>query len=149
MKREISITYKGTNYSLSLDRQGSSVIVTHGGKEYHVAIPSELASPPTPIQKASQSSSHSVGASSPSTTSLTNAGSPSSDSTTVAAPMAGTIKEIVAKPNTAVSIGDVIIIMEAMKMEVTISSKNDGNIKKILVAIGDNVSQGQPLAEME
>lgn len=64
------------------------------------------------------------------------------------APMPGKITAI-KKASGNVSIGDVVIMMEAMKMEYSLKANKDGNIKKILVKEGDQVTQGQLLVEIE
>jgi 3-methylcrotonyl-CoA carboxylase alpha subunit len=45
----------------------------------------------------------------------------------------------------AVKKGEALLIMEAMKMEHTISAPHDGEIAEILYAVGDQVSEGAQL----
>ncbi len=63
----------------------------------------------------------------------------------VGAPMAGTIFKINVTPGQQVQDGDVILIMEAMKMETEVRSTHSGTIVSIEVREGDAVSVGQPL----
>ncbi len=65
--------------------------------------------------------------------------------TSVGAPMAGTIFKINVSPNQVVKDGDVILIMEAMKMETEVRSSHSGTIVSIEVKEGDAVTVGQPL----
>ncbi len=65
--------------------------------------------------------------------------------TSVGAPMAGTIFKISVTPNQHVEDGDVILIMEAMKMETEVRSSHSGTIVSIEVKEGDAVTVGQPL----
>ena len=65
--------------------------------------------------------------------------------TSVGAPMAGNIFKIQVTPNQMVNDGDVILIMEAMKMETEVRSSHKGKIISIEVKEGDAVSVGQPL----
>ena len=44
---------------------------------------------------------------------------------------------------------DTIIVLESMKMEIPIVAPQDGNLKKILVAEGDAIMEGQDVAIME
>ena len=44
---------------------------------------------------------------------------------------------------------DTIIVLESMKMEIPIVAPQDGILKKILVAEGDAVTEGQDVAIME
>jgi len=65
--------------------------------------------------------------------------------TSVGAPMAGTIFKLSVTPNQHVEDGDVILIMEAMKMETEVRSSHSGTIVSIEVKEGDAVTVGQPL----
>lgn len=66
----------------------------------------------------------------------------------ILAPMPGKITAI-KKASGDISLGDVVIMMEAMKMEYSLKANIAGKIKKISVAVGDQVTQGQLLAEIE
>jgi len=63
----------------------------------------------------------------------------------VAAPMAGNIFKIQASVDQTVNDGDVILIMEAMKMETEVRSSQSGTIVSIEVKEGDAVAVGQAL----
>jgi len=65
--------------------------------------------------------------------------------TSVGAPMAGNIFKINVTPNQHVKDGDVILIMEAMKMETEVRSTHSGTIVSIEVREGDSVDVGQAL----
>jgi nitrogen regulatory protein PII len=45
--------------------------------------------------------------------------------------------------------GDVILVIEAMKMNTSIAAPGNGKITAIPVAVGDSVREGQVLAELE
>jgi len=64
---------------------------------------------------------------------------------TVDAPMPGTIVEVRAKPGAAVSRGDELCTLEAMKMRNSIRSPRDGEIEAVLVAAGAKVAYGDAL----
>ena len=67
----------------------------------------------------------------------------------VEAPLPGNIVKINIKEGDAVSKGQTIMIMEAMKMENNILAEKDGTVSKINVSEGDTVLQGDVLAEIE
>lgn len=67
----------------------------------------------------------------------------------VEAPLPGTITELMVKPGDVVKREQVLILMEAMKMENRVLAEAEGRVKNILVKEGDAVLQGQPLIEME
>ncbi len=67
----------------------------------------------------------------------------------IPAPMAGKILDIRVKEGDAVKKGDILIILEAMKMENEIHAPEDGKIKEIKVKAGDNVNRDEVLIVME
>ncbi|KUO68248.1 MAG: acetyl-CoA carboxylase biotin carboxyl carrier protein subunit [Clostridia bacterium BRH_c25] len=64
---------------------------------------------------------------------------------TVTAPMPGTILSISVKAGDAVKKGQVLCILEAMKMENEIMAGGDGTVASVAVSQGDSVSTGQVL----
>ncbi len=58
----------------------------------------------------------------------------------VAAPMPGAISSIAVEAGQVVSAGDVLLTIEAMKMETTVHALRDGKIAEILVAVGSQIS---------
>ena len=60
----------------------------------------------------------------------------------------GTILDIKVKAGAAVKAGDVVMILEAMKMENEISAPQDGTIASIDVRKGDTVNSGDVLYTM-
>lgn len=63
----------------------------------------------------------------------------------VVAPLAGNVFKLLVRPGDSISEGDVIVIMEAMKMETEIRSTASGTIQDILVKEGDAVQSGQTM----
>jgi 3-methylcrotonyl-CoA carboxylase alpha subunit len=61
------------------------------------------------------------------------------------APMPGKIVALVAKPGTLVSKGTALLVMEAMKMEHTITAPADGTLAEFLFGFGDQVAEGAEL----
>ena len=59
--------------------------------------------------------------------------------------MSGTILKTLVKPGDAVKNGQVVLILEAMKMENEIFSPCDGTIKEVCVNEGTAVQPGQTL----
>ena len=68
---------------------------------------------------------------------------------TVASPIAGVVAEVSCKPGDSINQGDVLMIIEAMKMNNSITAPTSGRIKAVPVAAGDSVRQGQTLVEFE
>ena len=67
----------------------------------------------------------------------------------VEAPLPGSIFQLKVKEGDVVKKGDVLLIMEAMKMENNILAEVDGTVKTVKVKVGDTVLQGDILVEIE
>lgn len=71
---------------------------------------------------------------------------PAAGAAKVTAPMPGTVLEVKVAPGQAVNAGDVIMILEAMKMENEIVAPNAGTIDTIPVSAGAAVNTDDVLA---
>jgi 3-methylcrotonyl-CoA carboxylase alpha subunit len=61
------------------------------------------------------------------------------------APMPGKVVAVLASSGKEVKKGEPLVIMEAMKMEHTISAPSDGLVEEVLYQVGDQVADGAPL----
>ena len=66
----------------------------------------------------------------------------------VKAPLAGTVVKVLVQPGQAVTEGEAIIILEAMKMETSISAPSTGNIIEVRIQAGDNCVVGDVLVTL-
>ncbi len=64
------------------------------------------------------------------------------------APLAGTIWKVIATEGRAVAEGDVLLILEAMKMETEIRAAQAGTVRGIAVKSGDAVAVGDTLLSL-
>ncbi|MBQ2847617.1 MAG: biotin/lipoyl-binding protein [Clostridia bacterium] len=71
---------------------------------------------------------------------------PVAGGTNITAPMPGTILSVNATPGSTVNAGDVIMILEAMKMENEIVAPCAGTVKQVLVSKGSTVETDAVLA---
>ncbi len=67
----------------------------------------------------------------------------------IKAPMPGIILNIMVKENQQVVEGEILLLLEAMKMENAITAHKNGIIKKIKTTIASTVEKGQLLIELE
>ena len=67
----------------------------------------------------------------------------------ILAPMPGSILEIDVKKGESVSKGDILIVLEAMKMENEITAAQSGTVKDIKVRVGDSVDAEDVLLVIE
>jgi len=104
-------------YTVELEGKAFVVKVSEGGDISHVAT--------TAPQAASQA-----------------APAPAISGTPVTAPMAGNIWKVVATEGQTVAAGDVLFILEAMKMETEVKAAQAGTVRGICVKAGDAVAVG-------
>ena len=109
---------KAEQYSVKVDGKVYDVVVAQGGELKEVTLKDSELIP--------QSASASAGE-------------------TLNAPLAGNIFKVKVKPGQTVNEGDVVIIMEAMKMETEIRAAHSGTVAEVLVAEGDSVATGDAL----
>jgi len=67
----------------------------------------------------------------------------------VIAPMPGQVKLVNVAPDDAVTAGDALVVMEAMKMEHTLAAPRDGSVEEILASVGDQVEDGAILLRLK
>ena len=124
MKKEEGNSNMGSgNYTVVVDGQKFSVQVAEGDANIQVtAVNGESAQASTPAPKAS------------------------GDDVSIKALLPGSVWKIVANPGQSVHEGDVILILESMKMEIDVVAPRGGVIKSINVATNDTVVEGQVVA---
>lgn len=72
----------------------------------------------------------------------------SNGSATITAPMPGTILKVNVATGSSVKKGDVLMILEAMKMENEIMAPNDGTVSSVSVSVGGTVETGAVLCTL-
>lgn len=122
------ITLSGKTYEVEVEN-GEAILLD----EYEAVAPAPAA--PAPAAPAATSA---PAAASP-------AAVPAGPGETIAAPMPGNILKINVSAGQAVKAGDVLIILEAMKMENEIVAPHDGTVSQIVTSVGAVVDTGTPL----
>lgn len=67
----------------------------------------------------------------------------------IRAPMPGLVQSLPAKPGQAVAKGDILIVLEAMKMEHSLSAPAAGTVARLHIKQGQQVDDGALLVELE
>jgi glutaconyl-CoA/methylmalonyl-CoA decarboxylase subunit gamma len=127
--RQFNITVNGIGYQVSVDEVAAGSVAVSAP----VATPAPIAAP-APV----------AAAAAPAPAAAPKA-APVSGGTKITSPMPGNILDVRCKPGDAVKSGDVLLILEAMKMENEIMSASDGTVKQVLVSKGAVVSSGDLL----
>lgn len=119
--KNYTITVNGTVYDVTVEENGAGVSAPA------VSAP-KAAAPKTVAPKAAPAAGQ--------------------GSVKVNAPMPGKILSVKASAGQAVKKGDVLLVLEAMKMENEIVAPQDGTVAGINVAAGDSVEAGAVLASL-
>ena len=125
------ITLKGTTYEVEVEK-GEAMILD----EYEAKAPVPPAPAAAPVVVAAAPAAAAPVAAAPAAPA---AGTP------VTSPLPGNIFAIKVKEGDAVKAGDVLIVIEAMKMENEVCAPSDGVVKQIAVAKGQLVATGDTL----
>ena len=67
----------------------------------------------------------------------------------IASPVTGTVWKILTQEGQQVKAGDILIVIEAMKMEIAVEAALSGTVERILCRQGDGVSAGQLLVVLQ
>ena len=118
----------------------SSVIVEVDGKRLEVSLPSKM------LQSGSQ---FATGGRAPKRNISSHHSSSGAGDKSIKAPMQSTVVKLAVNAGDKVVEGDQILVLEAMKMEQSITSPRDGVIKTVKVAVGETVPSGTVLIEFE
>lgn len=73
------------------------------------------------------------------------AAAPAAGAATIKAPIPGVIQEVNVKEGQTVKKGDVLFVLEAMKMKNNITATHPGTVASVNVSKGDSVTHGQVL----
>ncbi|WP_093798146.1 biotin carboxylase N-terminal domain-containing protein [Streptomyces sp. Wb2n-11] len=123
------------------DESGRETIVVEvGGKRLEVSLPSSLgmslartglAAGAKPKRRAAKKSG------------------PAASGDTLASPMQGTIVKIAVEEGQQVSEGDLVVVLEAMKMEQPLNAHRSGTVKGLAVEIGASLTSGAVICEIK
>lgn len=121
------------------DQPRQTVVVEVGGRRLEVSLPGDLAigngggaarKKPKPRKRGAHSGAAASG-------------------DAVTAPMQGTVVKVAVEEGQTVAVGDLVVVLEAMKMENPVTAHKDGVITGLAVEAGAAITQGTVLAEIK
>jgi len=112
---------EGRRFDMHLFTDGTEVSVFHEGNSYSFDLPDSLA----------------------------GGEDDEASGDAIIAPMPGMVTVVSAKPGDAVAQGDVLFVLEAMKMEHSLKAPRDGVVAELLAGAGDQVTDGTLLLKLE
>lgn len=117
---KVKVTLNGENTSADVVLHAEGAYIFDQGKVTHIVLPDDL---------------H-------------HAGDESDHGGSLVAPMPGKIISLAVAVGDQVKAGQTLLVMEAMKMEHTITSPKDGKVEEIFYAVGDQVTEGAELIQL-
>lgn len=133
--KKFNVTVNGKTYAVEVEEVGAG----QGGFTYQ---PVPQAAPQAPVQQAAAPQPQAAPAA-PAPAPKAPSGPVSGE--TISAPMPGTILDIKVSEGQNVKAGDILLILEAMKMENEIVSPKDGVVNRIHTSKSSTVSTGDAL----
>lgn len=109
--------------------------VTVNGKPYHVTVDGD---------RALVNGKHYAVA----TSALPAAPAVAARTQSVPSPLPGSVLKVLVNEGDAINVGDVLLLLEAMKMQTEVKAKHAGKIARTLVKQGEQIKAGQPVVEM-
>ena len=145
--KEYKYIINGKEYAVNIENlQGNQASVTVNGKAYDVEIVGQAPKKITPVAKPAANTPAAPApaakpAAAPAAATPAAPAAPG-EGTPFKAPLPGTINDIKVAVGQTVNVGDVVLILEAMKMENEITAEKAGTITSITVNKGDSVMEG-------
>lgn len=140
--KNFSFKIGGNKYNVDILKiEGKIIEIEVNGTQYTVELEKEVEQPKQPIyvkQEVLQP-----------TTKEKKISKTLSSITQIKSPLPGIILKILVKEGDIVKEGDLVVIIEAMKMENKIMSDKSGKVKAIKIKEGDNVLENDVLIELE
>jgi biotin carboxyl carrier protein len=161
VKRTIRFQLDGVTYQVEVERNGDRLTVSREGERYTVSLleaakPGEtlsvgaagvgaVAQPAVaqPAAPAEQATAAAPAAPAPRTMEAAKPGQAGAG--LMRAPMTGVIKEVKVAAGSRVARGEVVLVMEAMKMDVEVSAPASGVVAEVNVSAGQKVESQAPL----
>jgi biotin carboxyl carrier protein len=132
---ELERVAESARYSVLLDRRPYNVFAEESPHGYHIVIGSRMFAITTPRPGRGR-----------------RAGGPADLETTtdtgewvLTSPMAGVIQEVRVQPGDEVEAGQVLMVIEAMKMQNDLHARRAGTVKAVYVSAGQRVDKAAPL----
>lgn len=131
--KQFNVTVNGVTYAVEVEETSGGAPAAPAAKPAPAAAPAPAAEPaPAPAAEPAPA-----------------AAAPSAGAQTVESPMPGTVLDIKVSPGQAVQEGEVLLILEAMKMENEIMAPANGTVDAVLTSKGASVNSGDPLVSLK
>ncbi len=124
--------------------------ITIDGKTYEVDVdPAEPETPAAVPPNVSGASVGSIPVRPPAASAPPAESKPENEEKVCRSPVSGIVVRVAAQVGQSLQPGDILLVLEAMKMETNITAPSPGKVASIRVSQGDSVQAGQVVAEFE
>lgn len=129
--KQYKVTVNGQSYDVSVEEMGVA-----GAPPVRAVAPAPAATAPAPVVA-------------PVSAPASQTYAPSAGAISIKAPMPGTVMSFKVTVGQEVKRGDVLLILEAMKMENEIVAPQAGKVASLRVPVSASVNTGDPLVDLE
>lgn len=145
--KEFKFKINGAEYVCAVEEVEAGLTnVTVNGKTYQVETEKPVAPVVAPKAAPAAPKAAPAPAAAPAAPKAAPAAAPvAADGVKVKSPLPGSVIKVLVSEGAAVKKGDTLLTLESMKMENAIMAEQDGTVKQILVAAGQNVMQDDVL----
>lgn len=142
--KDFKFKIDGKDFTTSVDEQGNGQLtVTVNGKAYQAELPEHVvAARPTIHPMTAQAAAPAAHTPAP-------APAAAGASAAVTSPLPGTITKVNVAAGQKVKKGEVLLVMEAMKMANDVVAEADGTVQQVCVKEGQSVNQGDVLIQLQ
>ena len=130
--------YSGAGADVASAGDRETVVVEVEGKRLVVSLPAGLGSVTQVVKPAGPGPKRSA-----------KKAGPAASGDTVASPMQGTVVKVAVTEGQTVKAGDLIVVLEAMKMEQPLTAHKDGVVTSLTAEVGATVASGAALCELK
>ena len=161
MKKRIRFQFEGNTYVVDVEREGNTLTLEREGEVYRVTLlpeekPKILAGNVSAVQPASPEAPAQIQPQAVPIPSVPAEAVPGAageaiapkgpgEENSIVAPITGVVKEIKSTSGQRVEKGQVVLVMEAMKMDIDVYAPVSGVVNEVLVQQGDSVRANQLL----
>lgn len=144
--KEFKFKINGAEYVCAVEEVEAGLTnVTVNGKTYQVETEKPVAPVAAPKAAPAAPKAAPAPAAAPAAPKAAPAAPVAADGVKVKSPLPGSVIKVLVSEGAAVKKGDTLLTLESMKMENAIMAEQDGTVKQILVAAGQNVMQDDVL----
>lgn len=137
-----TVSINNKEYIVEVERGKANILKTNEITRQNNPAPAQVSAPAAPVAAPAPAP-----AAAPASASAQPAAAPGAE--IVKAPMPGTILNVKVSQGSKVKKGDILLILEAMKMENEIVAPSDGTVAQLFVSNGSSVSTGDNLITIQ